>query len=281
MVDKPEGPGPGAGPGRGRGADGRTALGIRRVPRRGDPDGVAPAPTPVPPSAWELPDAATADEDGIVGVGADLHPATLVDAYRRGIFPWPHTGVPLPWFSPDPRGVLDLGAFRVHRSLLRTLRRSGWVTTVDRAPEAVLEGCATGRGAEGTWISPPMRRAYLRLHSLGWVHSVEVWDGADLVGGLYGVQVGGVFTGESMFHRASGASKVALLDLADRFAAAGGRLIDVQVTTPHLASLGVVDVPRASFLRSLAAVVDDDVRLARGVRAVVDLADRPPCDQDT
>jgi leucyl/phenylalanyl-tRNA--protein transferase len=246
------------------------------VPRRSAdgatlPD-LAPAPTPVPPSAWELPDADSADDDGIVGVGADLHPATLVDAYRRGIFPWPHTGVPLPWFSPDPRGVLHLDAFRVSRSLRTTLRRSGWVTTVDRAPDLVLQGCATRRGSEGTWISPGMRRAYLRLHALGWVHTVEVWDGDELVGGVYGVQIGGVFTGESMFHRATDASKVALLDLVDRLATAGGHLLDVQVTTPHLASLGVEDVSRRAFVRTLAAVADDDVRLRRDPRPAAELA---------
>jgi leucyl/phenylalanyl-tRNA---protein transferase len=247
---------------------------------------------PIPgPSRWRFPDPATAGEDGLVGIGADLEPATLVDAYRRGIFPWPHPGAPLPWFSPDPRGVIPLDGLAVSRSLRARLRRSGWETTVDRAFAAVLAGCADrpgpiggsggrkpsppvdrgSRGLEdsppddragGTWITPPMRAAYQRLHDLGHAHSLEVWDGAELVGGLYGVGVGGVFTGESMFHVASDASKVALVDLVARLGEAGGCLIDVQMVTPHLASLGAREVPRAEFLALLARVRDLPVRLA-------------------
>jgi leucyl/phenylalanyl-tRNA--protein transferase len=229
------------------------------------------------PSRWQFPDPATAGEDGLVGIGADLEPATLVDAYRRGIFPWPHPGAPLPWFSPDPRGVIPLDGLVVSRSLRTRLRRSGWETTVDRAFAAVLAGCADrppegrasrGRdssppeGGGGTWITPPMGAAYRRLHDLGYAHSLEVWDGAELVGGLYGVGVGGVFTGESMFHLATDASKVALVDLVARLAEAGGCLIDVQMVTPHLASLGARDLPRAEFLALLERVRDQPVRLA-------------------
>jgi leucyl/phenylalanyl-tRNA---protein transferase len=221
---------------------------------------------PIPgPSRWRFPDPATAGEDGLVGIGADLEPATLLDAYRRGIFPWPHPGAPLPWFSPDPRGVIPLDRVAVSRSLRARLRRSGWETTVDRAFSAVLAGCAdrTGPVREGgTWITGSMRVAYQRLHDLGHAHSLEVWAGGELVGGLYGVGVGGVFTGESMFHLASDASKVALVDLTARLAAAGGRLIDVQMVTPHLASLGARDLPRAAFLDLLAGVRDAPVRLA-------------------
>jgi leucyl/phenylalanyl-tRNA---protein transferase len=204
----------------------------------------------------------------VVGVGADLSPGTLVDAYRRGIFPWPHPGVPLPWFSPDPRGVIALDGLLVSRSLRQRLRRCGWETTVDVAFPAVVQGCAEGRGTAGTWISPTMARAYLRLHQLGWAHSVEVWDGATLIGGLYGVQVGGVFTGESMFNRVSDASKAALVDLAARFHAAGGRLLDVQLTTDHLLSMGAVDVPRDDFVGVLLAARDLDVRMTVGRRPV-------------
>lgn len=231
-------------------------------------------PQPVPPSVWLLPDPDQADQDGVVGVGADLAPGTLVDAYRRGIFPWPHTGVPLPWFSPDPRGVLALDGVHVSRSLTRTLRRSGWTTTVDRDFAAVVRGCAEDRDDEGTWITPAMARAYRRLHDLGWAHSCEVWQGEELVGGLYGVQVGGVFTGESMFHRVSDASKVALLDLAVRFAEVGGRLLDVQLTTPHLRSLGATDLPRDRFLALLADVRDEVVLLPTDRRAVSGLISR-------
>ena len=208
-----------------------------------------------------LPEPEEADEDGVVGVGADLAPDTLVDAYRRGIFPWPHPGVPLPWFSPDPRGVLPVGEFHVSRSLRRRLRTCGWTTTVDASFGAVVAGCAQDRGEHGTWITTTMARAYARLHELGWAHSLEVWDGGRLVGGVYGVQVGGVFTGESMFHRATDASKVALLDLVQRLAAAGGSVLDVQLTTAHLAGLGARDVGRDDFLAELAVAREADVRL--------------------
>jgi leucyl/phenylalanyl-tRNA---protein transferase len=232
---------------------------------------------PVPgPSRWRFPDPAIAGEDGLVGVGADLEPATLLDAYRRGIFPWPHPGAPLPWFSPDPRGVIPLDAVVVARSLRARLRRSGWETTVDRAFAAVIDACADRPGAgvapgEGTWITPLMRTAYRRLHQLGHAHSLEVWEGDRLVGGLYGIGVGGVFTGESMFHLATDASKVALVDLAARLREAGGCLIDVQVVTPHLATLGARDLPRGDFLALLARVRDDPVHLRTGRRPVARL----------
>lgn len=243
----PGGPGPGLGP---------------------QPSPVASAPRPVPPSVWVWPDADP--EDGLVGFGADLLPSTLVDAYRHGIFPWPHEGVTLPWFSPDPRGVLVPGGMHVSRSLVRTLRRSGWTTTVDAATAQVIAACAVGRD-DGTWITPQMQHAYLRLHELGWVHSVEVWEGARLVGGLYGVQVGGIFTGESMFHHRSDASKVAMLDLLDRLGAAGGQALDVQLLTDHLASLGAVTWPRARFLALLRAHRDDPIRLDLTRRPVTTL----------
>lgn len=219
-----------------------------------------------------LPPADEADEDGVVGIGADLAPGTLVDAYRRGIFPWPHPGVPLPWFSPDPRGLLWFDDLHISRSLRRTLRRSRWTTTVDAAFDAVVAGCATDRGDDGTWITPAMAAAYQRLHDLGWAHSLEVWEDEHLIGGLYGVQVGGVFTGESMFHRMDDASKVALVDLATRFQAAGGRVLDVQLTTQHLHRMGAQDVPRAQFLSLLEACRDDDVRMVVGRREVARLA---------
>lgn len=237
----------------------RRWLGRRTAPA--DQGGLARAPQPVAPSAWVLPDPDEADDDGVVGVGADLAPGTLVDAYRRGIFPWPHPGVPLPWFSPDPRGVLPVDGFHVSRSLRRRLRTCGWTTTVDHSFGAVVAGCAQDRGEHGTWITTTMARAYTRLHELGWAHSLEVWEGGRLVGGVYGVQVGGVFTGESMFHRATDASKVALLDLVHRFRLAGGSLLDVQLTTTHLAGLGAHDLGRNDFLATLTAVRDADVRL--------------------
>lgn len=219
----------------------------------------ARAPEPVGPSAWLLPDPATVDGE-VVGVGADLEPATLVDAYRRGIFPWPHEGLPLPWFSPDPRGLIGRGSVRVTRSLRQRLRRSGWETTVDAAFVGVIRACA-GAHDDGTWITADMQAAYARLHELGWSHSVEVWDGDELIGGLYGVQLGACFTGESMFRRATDASKVALVDLADRFFGTGGAFIDVQVPTDHLESLGAVAVARDEFLARLADARDRPVQM--------------------
>ncbi|MDX1622310.1 MAG: leucyl/phenylalanyl-tRNA--protein transferase [Nitriliruptorales bacterium] len=205
----------------------------------------------------------------MVGVGADLSPGTLVDAYARGIFPWPHPEVPLPWFSPDPRGVLPFDRLHVSRSLRRTLRRSGWHTTVDADFNAVIVGCREDRGEDGTWINPSMVSAYRRLHDLGWAHSVEVWsDNGRLVGGLYGVQIGGTFTGESMFHREDDASKVALVDLVTRFRAAGGRLIDVQLTTSHLRSMGAIDIERETFLDMLDTARDHPVRMRTSARPV-------------
>lgn len=220
-------------------------------------------PQPVGRSSWRLPDPSSADPDagGLVAFGADLKPSTLVDAYRRGIFPWPHPGVALPWFSPDPRAVIPLGGLRVSRSLRQRLRRCGWSTTVDVAFDAVIAACAERPGGEGTWIGRDMEQAYTRLWRLGWAHSVEVWEGHELVGGLYGMAVGGCFTGESMFRRRTDASKVALVDLHDRWQEAGGAFIDVQLPTEHLTSMGARETPRDTYLSQLEAVRDDHVPL--------------------
>lgn len=219
-------------------------------------------PARVDASRWAMPDPQLADPNGVVAVGGDLDVTTLVDAYRRGIFPWPHSGLALPWFSPDPRSVLWPDSVRVSRSLRQTLRRSAWVTTVDAAFEEVIAACADRPWREGTWITRGMRQAYTRLHRLGWAHSVEVWNRGRLVGGLYGVRVGGCFTGESMFHRLADASKVALVDLCRRWAEAGGAMIDVQLPTEHLASMGAVEVERSAFLARLADVRDTVVCMA-------------------
>lgn len=245
--------------------DGRRSSGTGTLAR---------PPRPVGRSVWVFPDPDVADEDGVIGVGADLEPPTLVGAYRRGIFPWPHPGVSLPWFSPDPRGVIGPGDLHVSRSLLRTLRGSGWIATVDRAFGRVIAACGEARSDEGTWITPAMRRAYTRLHDLGWAHSIEIWDRGALVGGLYGVQVGGCFTGESMFHAVPDASKVALVEIVDRLVEAGGSFLDVQLVTPHLATMGAVDRPRGDYLRDLATVRDDEVLLRTDERPVARLAQR-------
>jgi leucyl/phenylalanyl-tRNA--protein transferase len=194
----------------------------------------------------------------LVGVGLDLEPTTLVAAYRAGLFPMRLEGRrgPLGWWSPDPRGVLPLDGLRVTRSLRVSCRR--YRVTVDTAFDVVVAGCADRRRPNG-WIGSDVKAAYGRLHELGVAHSVEAWDdGGGLVGGLYGVAVGGLFAGESMFHRARDASKVALVHLVDLLRADGvpGRLLDVQWTTPHLASLGAVDVPRQEYLRRLQHALD-------------------------
>ncbi|GAB2680123.1 leucyl/phenylalanyl-tRNA--protein transferase [Thalassiella azotivora] len=197
-----------------------------------------------------------AGED-LVAAGADLEPATLLAAYRSGLFPMGlgrHGRPPWGWWSPDPRGVLPLDGLRVSRSLRRSARRLRWTT--DTAFREVVAGCADPR-REGRWITPRVAAAYTRLHELGHAHSVEVWQGDRLVGGLYGVEVGGLFAGESMFHGVTDASKVALVALVDVLRADGDprRLLDVQWSTPHLAGLGVVEVPRAEYLRRLASAV--------------------------
>ncbi len=213
--------------------------------------------TPVepPPTAWVLPDPSQAPPDReLLGVGADLRPGTVLAAYRSGLFPMPlRRRGPVGWWSPEPRGVIPLAGLHVSRSLHRSMHR--FQVTYDTAFEEVVRACGDPRRPHG-WITPAVRRAYVELHELGWGHSVEVRsvDG-ELVGGLYGLQLGGLFAGESMFHRATDASKVALVALVDRLGTAGSpgqRLLDVQWSTPHLASLGAVEVPRSTYLRSLA-----------------------------
>ena len=199
-----------------------------------------------------FPDPATAPADAPLAWGGDLEPQTLLDAYRHGIFPWP-SGGELYWWSPAPRAVIPLDGLHLSRSLRRTLRSGRFSVTVDAACGDVIAACAT-RPGEGTWITAPMVAAYCRLHALGHVHSVEVWDRAGrLVGGLYGIAVGGASSGESMFHRASDASKVALVHLVARLRARGFVLLDAQLPTPHLERLGARTIPRARFLELLAA----------------------------
>jgi len=216
--------------------------------------GVPFPPREVPPSAWPFDALVLEDGDERPFAGGDLDPGTLIAAYRAGFFPMglgDEGRPPLGWWSPDPRGILPLDGLHVSRSLRRSVRR--FEITVDTAFEAVLEGCADP-ARDGRWITPEIAAAYGRLHRLGWAHSVEVWDGEELAGGLYGVAVAGLFAGESMFHRATDASKVALVALVEMVRADGDprRLVDVQWRTDHLASLGVVDVPRREYRRRLA-----------------------------
>jgi leucyl/phenylalanyl-tRNA--protein transferase len=183
-----------------------------------------------------------------VGVGADLEPGTLLHAYRSGMFPMPVSGA-MGWWSPDPRGVLPLDGLRVSRSLAKAVGR--FEVRIDTAFAEVVRACADPARAGG-WITPAIVDAYTRLHELGWAHSVEAWDDDGLAGGLYGVAVGGLFAGESMFHRRTDASKVALVGLVELLRADGlERLLDVQWRTDHLATLGVVEVPRPTYLARL------------------------------
>jgi len=214
-------------------------------------------PVEPPPTPWTFPPARQADDVGVVGVGADLEPGTLLAAYRRGMFPMPiRGGRRLAWWSPDPRGILPLDGLLVSRSLRQSCRH--FETRVDTAFERVVERCADP-SRDGGWINREIVAAYTRLHELGWAHSVETWQDDRLVGGLYGVSIGGLFAGESMFHEERDASKVALVALVGRMAEGGASLLDVQWNTPHLASLGVVDVPRARYLKLLRAAVRSDV----------------------
>jgi leucyl/phenylalanyl-tRNA--protein transferase len=217
--------------------------------------GTVEAPVEPPPSPWAFPAASDADDE-LVAVGGDLEPGTVLAAYRTGLFPMPTRarGKEEPaWWSPDPRGVLPLDGLRVTRSLRRSTRR--YEVTIDEDFDAVVAGCAAP-GRTGGWISPAIARAYGELHRLGWAHSVETWspDGV-LVGGLYGVAIGALFAGESMFSNEPDASKVALVKLVGSMRAGGGELLDVQWATPHLASLGVVTVPRERYLELVAEAV--------------------------
>ncbi len=211
-------------------------------------------PVPPPPSPWRFPSgageiAALAGSGELVAGGADLEPGTLLAAYRAGLFPMPLRRRQMGWWSPDPRGVVPLDGLRVSRSLRRSLAR--FELRVDTAFEEVVTECADPRRA-GAWIDPAIRTAYCRLHRLGWAHSVEAWDDEGLAGGLYGVAIGGLFAGESMFHHRRDASKVALVGLVERLRAGGGRLLDVQWATDHLRSLGATEVSRAEYHRLLA-----------------------------
>jgi len=202
---------------------------------------------------------ALAEPNGLLCAGGDLSLERLLAAYRRGIFPWYSRGEPVLWWSPDPRMVLFCEALKVSRSLRKSLRNKGYEVRVDTAFAAVLQGCAAPRrDGAGTWLGREMQAAYLRLHEAGYAHSFETWRDGELVGGLYGVAIGRMFFGESMFSRATDASKVALVGLVTALRALGFPLVDCQMSTPLLASLGAREIPRREFLRRLSTLVNYD-----------------------
>ena len=220
-------------------------------------DGTDPA-TPFPPASM-----AETDPDGLLAIGGDLSETRLLNAYRAGIFPWFSENQPLLWWSPDPRTLLFPDRLHVSRSLRKTLRRKVFDVTFDTAFEQVIRHCAVipRAGQNGTWITNEMLKAYSSLHRQGHAHSVEVWHGGELAGGLYGVAIGAAFYGESMFSHRTDASKIALVKLVDKLAAAGFLFVDCQVVTGHLLSLGAETVDRTTFLRINSQAVEKAVRI--------------------
>ena len=199
-----------------------------------------------------------ADPSGLLAVGGDLSNERLLEAYRLGIFPWYSEDQPILWWSPDPRLILELNDFKLSRSLRKIIKRGIFRVTFDRAFEEVIRACASvpREGQHGTWITPEMQEAYIDLHGLGYAHSVESWFEEKLVGGLYGVSLGEAFFGESMFHRVSDASKVALAMLVGKLKSWNFHFIDSQMTTEHMLRLGAKEMPRRVFLKRLKSALD-------------------------
>ena len=219
-------------------------------------------PQPVGKSRWRIPPSSEWPVDDLVSAGGDLEPSTLIDAYRRGLFPMEITGLPgvLGWWSPNPRGILPLDRLRVSRSLRRSASR--YDVRIDSCFDRVIRTCANPSRPDG-WINTNFIAAYSRLHELGWAHSVEVFDRTgQLAGGLYGVRVDGLFSGESMFHLQRDASKVALISLVNLMREEGMMLLDVQWCTDHLASLGAIAVPRSEYLTLVAHAMSSPVTVS-------------------
>jgi leucyl/phenylalanyl-tRNA--protein transferase len=210
-------------------------------------------------NSLRFPDPRRANSEGLVAIGGDLSQDRLLVAYASGVFPW--TVRPVSWWSPDPRAIFELDTFQPPRSLAKLIRKGPFQVTVDRAFRKVMEGCALPRadGSE-TWITSEFLEAYTSLHRAGHAHSVECWQDGELVGGIYGVKLGGFFAGESMFHRASNASKVALCELIAILKNQGFALFDIQMLTPVTASLGAVTIPRSEYLARLKEAVEKECR---------------------
>lgn len=214
----------------------------------------------LPGTSPRFPDPTRSDARGLVAAGGELSPEWLLSAYEHGIFPWYDEGLPILWWSPDPRTVIDPSSLHVSRSMRRFIRATPLSLTHNRAFERVMLEAAREREG-GTWILPEMVEAYTRLHEQGHAHSIEVWQGRELVGGLYGVQRGALFAAESMFHRVTNASKLALIASVQSLFAAGIQLFDVQFTTPHLSSLGCYEISRRDYLARVARAIRVPVRL--------------------
>ena len=229
------------------------------MPGEGSPTGAGPAVTypPVEPPAprVELPDARRANREGIVALSRTMTPGLVLQAYRKGIFPWPIMQGVVPWASPDPRAIFPLEPRHPWPRHVNRARRLGYTVTFDRAFREVMTGCGDAR-AEGTWITADVLATYAELHALGWAHSVDVWAEGQLAGGLYGLAVGSLFAGESMFHLRTGASKVAFVAVVERLRERGFTLFDVQVMSPHLATLGCIEIPRSEYLRRVEAAIE-------------------------
>jgi leucyl/phenylalanyl-tRNA---protein transferase len=210
------------------------------------------------PASRFFPPAESADPEGVVGFGGKLTAEWLIDAYQHGIFPWP-TGdpsLPVPWCSPDPRAVFEFDRFHVPRRLAQTYRNGKFRVTFDADFANVIRGCATSGNRHGlTWLTSPMIRAYCQLFEMGYGHSVEVWQGEELAGGVYGLGIGGLFAAESMFYRVRDASKVALVALVERLRNRGYPLLDIQQLTRHTAQFGAIEIPRDEYLRRLAVAL--------------------------
>lgn len=204
-----------------------------------------------PPDVFPDPEQALDDPNGLLALGGDLSPPRLLAAYRQGIFPWYEDGQPIMWWSPDPRAVMLPDGLHVSRSLRRTLRSGRFKVSTDHDFAGVIGACAQLRAAQGTWITADMRNAYMQLHALGHAHSIETWRGDQLVGGVYGIAIGGAFFGESMFSTETDASKVALVALMKQLAGRGFGLLDCQLETPHLTSLGSRLMARRDFVRTV------------------------------
>jgi leucyl/phenylalanyl-tRNA---protein transferase len=214
------------------------------------------------PKEFAFPPATEADEDGMLAIGGDLKPERLLLAYSQGIFPWPHEGFPMLWFSPDPRMVLPIHELKVPRSLRQTMRKGVYEVRFDTAFQEVMRGCARAKrnGQRGTWITSEMADAYTRLHELGFAHSVESWVGDELAGGLYGVSLGGAFFGESMFAKQPDASKAAFVTLVNRLAEWDFDFVDAQVYTHHLERFGAREIPRDEYMAWLAETLEKPTR---------------------